>query len=158
MLLTLSFPLLLLGGMAIAAQSSINGSLSMRTDVVTTAWLTNVVASVILLLLVIFFEAPQAQTMFSVPTWQLAGALFGNFSMVAIVVAVPRLGTAATIVAVIAGQIIMGLLVDHFGWFGNTQIVLDYKRVAAIALLAGALYLIYLSNVRRVAKLKLYLS
>ena len=148
MLLTLSFPLLLLGGMAIAAQSSINGSLSMRTDVVTTAWLTNVVASIILLLLVVLFEPPQAQTMFSVPTWQLAGALFGNFSMVAIVVAVPRIGTAATIVAVIAGQIIMGLLVDHFGWFGNTQIVLDYKRVAAIALFAGALYLIYLSNVR----------
>ena len=149
MLLKLSFPLLLLGGMAIAAQSSINGSLSMRTDVVTTAWLTNVVASIILLLLVVLFEPPQAQTMFSVPTWQLAGALFGNFSMVAIVVAVPRLGTAATIVAVIAGQIIMGLLVDHFGWFGNTQILLDYKRIAAIALLAGALYLIYLSNARR---------
>ena len=44
----------------------------------------------------------------------------------------------------------MRLLVDHFGWFGNRQIVLDYKRMAAIALLAGALYLIYLSNVRRV--------
>ncbi len=148
MLLTLAFPLLLLGGMAIAAQSSINGTLSMRTDVVTTAWLTNVVASIILLLLVIFFEAPQVATMFSVPSWQLAGALFGNFSMVAIVIAVPRIGTAATIVAIIAGQIIMGLMVDHFGWFGNTQILLDYKRVAAIALLAGALYLIYLSNVR----------
>ena len=148
MLLTFAFPLLLLGGMAIAAQSSINGSLSMRTDVVTTAWLTNVIASIILLLLVIFFEPPQAATMFSVPSWQLAGALFGNFSMVAIVVAVPRIGTAATIVAIIAGQIIMGLLVDHFGWFGNTQLLLDYKRMAAIALLAGALYLIYLSNMR----------
>ena len=150
MLLTLVFPLLLLGGMAIAAQSSINGSLSVRTDVITTAWLANVVASVILLLMVVFFESPQAATMFSVPSWQLAGALFGNFSMVAIVIAVPRIGTAATIVAIIAGQIIMGLMVDHFGWFGNTQILLDYKRMAAIALLAGALYLIYLSNVRRV--------
>ena len=149
MLLTLAFPLLLLGGMAIAAQSSINGTLSMHTDVVTTAWLTNVVASVVLLLLVIFFEAPQVATMFSVPSWQLAGALFGNFSMVAIVIAVPRIGTAATIVAIIAGQIMMGLIVDHFGWFGNTQILLDYKRIAAIALLAGALYLIYLSNVRK---------
>ncbi len=151
MLSTLAFPLLLLGGMAIAAQSSsINGTLSIRTDVVTTAWLTNVVASIILLVLVIFFEPPQAATMFSVPTWQLAGALFGNFSMVAIVIAVPRIGTAATIIAIIAGQIIMGLMVDHFGWFGNTQIVLDYKRVAAIALLASALYLIYLSNIRQV--------
>lgn len=148
MLLTLAFPLLLLGGMAIAAQSAINGTLSIRTDVVTSAWLTNVVASIILLVLVIFFEPPQAATMFSVPTWQLSGALFGNFSMVAIVIAVPRIGTAATIVAIIAGQIIMGLMVDHFGWFGNTQIVLDYKRIAAIALLAGALFMIYLSNKR----------
>lgn len=148
MLLTLAFPLLLLGGIAIAAQSSINGTLSMRTDVVTTAWLTNVVAAVILWLLVVFFEPAQAATMLSVPAWQLSGALFGTFSMVAIVVGVPRIGTAATIVAVIAGQIIMGLLVDHFGWFGNTQLRLDEKRMAAIALLAGALYLIYLSNVR----------
>ena len=101
-------------------------------------------------MLVIFFEPPQAATMLNVPTWQLAGTLFGNFSMVAIVIAVPCIGTAATIVAIIAGQIIMGLMVDHFGWFGNTQIVLDYKRIAAIALLAGALYLIYLSNKRQV--------
>lgn len=153
MLLTLAFPLLLLGGMAIAAQSSINGTLSVRTDVVTTAWLANVVAAIILWLLVIFFEKPQAQTMFSIPPWQLSGALFGTFSMVAIVIGVPRIETVATIVAVIAGQIIMGLLVDHFGWFGNSQIVLDYKRMAAIALLASALYLIYLSNMRRVANL-----
>ena len=103
MLLTFAFPLLLMGGMAIAAQSSINGTLSVRTDVVTTAWLANVVAAVILWLLVIFFESPQAATMFSVPTWQLSGALFGTFSMVAIVIGVPRIGTAATIVAVIAG-------------------------------------------------------
>lgn len=150
MLLTLAFPLLLLGGMAIAAQSSINGTLSVRTDVVTTAWLANVVAAIILWFLVIFFEPPQAQTMFSIPPWQLSGALFGTFSMVAIVIGVPRIGTAATIVAVIAGQIIMGLLVDDFGWFGNTQIGLDYKRMAAITLLAGALYLIYLSNKKRV--------
>lgn len=148
MLLTFAFPSLLLGGMAIAAQSSINGTLSVRTDVVTTAWLTNVVASVILLALMVFFEPLNVQTMLSVPTWQYMGALFGNFSMVAIVVAIPRIGTTATIVAIIAGQIMMGLMVDHFGWFGNTQIVLDYKRMVAIALLAGALFLIYLSNVR----------
>ncbi|MBU5615548.1 hypothetical protein KPY62_00235 [Psychrobacter sp. TAE2020] len=43
-------------------------------------------------------------------------------------------------------------MVDHFGWFGNTQVMLDYKRLAAIALLAGALYLIYLSDLRRKAE------
>ncbi|MEN2751149.1 DMT family transporter [Psychrobacter sp. FBL11] len=150
MLLTFAFPLLLLGGMAIAVQSTINGSLSLHTDVVTTAWLTNVVASVILLMLILLFEPLDIQKILSVPIWQYTGALFGNFCMVAIVIAVPRIGTAATIVGVIAGQIMMGLIIDHFGWFGNGQLPLDMKRLAAVGLLAGALYLIYLSDKRRV--------
>lgn len=150
MLLTFAFPLLLLGGMAIAAQSAVNGTLSLHTDIITTAWLTNVVASVILLILMLLFEPFSVQKMLSVPAWQYTGALFGSFSMVAIVVGVPRIGTAATIVGIIAGQIMMGLMIDHFGWFGNSQLPLDVKRLAAVILLAGALYLIYLSDKRRV--------
>ena len=148
MLLSLLFPLLLLGGTALAAQSSVNGALGARTDVLTSAWLTNIIGATVGLLLVIFFEPPQAFTMITVPKWQLLGAFFGTFALITIVFAVPRIGTAATNVAVIAGQLFMGLMIDHFGWFGNAQIVLDYKRLAAIALLTGALYLIYLSNRR----------
>ncbi|WP_169391472.1 MULTISPECIES: DMT family transporter [Psychrobacter] len=146
-----TFPLLLLGGSAIAAQSAINGALSLKTDLVTTAWLANVIAAIVLFFLVIFFEPPQAETMFTVPIWQLSGALFGCFSMAAIVVAVPKIGTAATIVSIITGQIVMGLLVDHFGWFGNPQILLGGKRLIAIGLLAAALYFIYLSNTKKVS-------
>ncbi|WP_170231072.1 DMT family transporter [Psychrobacter frigidicola] len=147
-MLSILFPLLLLGGIALAAQSSVNGALGARTDVLTSAWLTNIIGATVGLLLVLFFEPRQEFTMFTVPKWQLLGAFFGTFALITIVFAVPRIGTAATNVAIIAGQLFMGLMIDHFGWFGNTQLTLDYKRMAAIALLAGALYLIYLSNVR----------
>lgn len=149
MLLSLVFPLLLLGGAVIAAQSSINGALGARVDVLTSAWLTFVIGAVVTALLVIFFEPPHQATLLSVPKWQLLGALFGIYCMTTIVFAVPRIGTAATNVAIISGQLFMGLLIDHFGWFGNEHLPLDYSRLAAILLLAGAVCMIYLSSTRR---------
>ena len=40
---------------------------------------------------------------------------------------------AATTVAVISGQLLMSLLIDHFGWLNNPVIHLDGSRLAAIA-------------------------
>jgi|TARA_B100000700_G_scaffold115597_1_gene129987 transporter family-2 protein len=149
MILTLVFPLLLLGGAVLAAQSSINGRLGAKVGVLASAWLTFVIGAVVTFLLVFFFEPAHSATLFSVPKWQLTGALFGVVYMLAIVFAVPRVGTAAATVAVISGQLIMSLLVDHFGWLDNDRLPLDPSRLAAMALLAGALLLIYQSNARR---------
>ena len=148
-MLSLVFPLLLVGGAVLAAQSSVNGRLGSTVGVMASAWLTFVVGAVVTFLLVFFFEPAHSATLFSVPKWQLTGALFGVVYMLAIVFAVPRVGTAAATVAVISGQLIMSLLVDHFGWLGNDRLPLDTSRLAAIVLLALALALIYLSNVRR---------
>ena len=67
--------------------------------------------------------------------------IFGVAYMLTIVFSMPRLGTAATTVAVISGQLLMSLLIDHFGWLNNPVIHLDGSRLAAIALLAVALFL-----------------
>ncbi|MFW1755456.1 DMT family transporter, partial [Acinetobacter wanghuae] len=68
--------------------------------------------------------------------------------MLVIVFAMPRLGAAATTVAVISGPLLMSLLIDHFGWFHNAVIPLDSSRRAALILLAIALFFIYKSNVQ----------
>ncbi|WP_228160515.1 MULTISPECIES: DMT family transporter [Marinobacter] len=149
MLISLVFPLLLVGGAVLAAQSSVNGRLGSTVGVLASAWLTFAMGAAITFLLVFFFEPPHAESLFTVPKWQLTGALFGVVYMLAIVFAVPRVGTAAATVAVITGQLLMSLLVDHFGWLGNTRLPLDDSRIGAIVLLAAALALIYLSNVRR---------
>ncbi len=149
MLLTLIFPLLLVGGAVLAAQSSINGRLGASVGVLSSAWLTFVIGAVVTFLLMFFFEPPQEATLFSVPKWQLTGALCGVVYMLAIVFAVPRVGTAAATVAVISGQLLMSLLIDHFGWLHNDRLPFDTSRMIAVALLIGALWLIYQSNARR---------
>lgn len=76
------------------------------------------------------------------------GALFGVMYMLIVVFAVPKIGIAASTVCTISGQLIMSLVIDHFGWLENNIIPLDSSRYIAILLLIGAITMIYLSNKR----------
>lgn len=52
----------------------------------------------------------------------------------------PRLGVASTITLMIAGQLALSLVLDHFGWLGVPRQPLSLTRVAGVALvLAGVL-------------------
>ncbi len=62
------------------------------------------------------------------------------------VLAVQRIGTATATVAVIFGQLTMSLLIDNFGWLGNSTMAFSPARLAAVICLALALYLIYTSG------------
>ena len=70
------------------------------------------------------------------PAWLWSGGLMGAFIVLTITVASPRIGTAATIGLLIAGQLAMGAVIDRYGLFGFEQIDLSWPRVLGIALLA----------------------
>ena len=141
--------LALIGGVTLAVQASVNGRLGAQAGTLPAAWLTFVLGALISTLLVLFAEPPHAMGLLDAPRWQLTGAFFGVAYIVAMVLAVPAIGIAAATVAVVAGQLTMGLLIDHFALLGNARIALDGRRLAAIALLLGAIVLIYLGNRRR---------
>lgn len=71
------------------------------------------------------------------PAWMWLGALMGAIVVFTITFAGPRLGTAATIGLLIAGQLAMGAIIDRFGLFGLHRIALHWPRVIGIALLAA---------------------
>ena len=71
--------------------------------------------------------------------------------MLIVVFAVPKIGIAAATVCTISGQLIMSLIIDHFGWLENNIIPLDSNRYVAILLLIVAITMIYMSN-KRIAK------
>lgn len=73
------------------------------------------------------------------PPWLWVGALMGAIVVFTITFAGPRLGTAATIGLLIAGQLAMGAIIDRFGLFGLDRIALHWPRLIGIVLLgAGA--------------------
>jgi bacterial/archaeal transporter family-2 protein len=70
------------------------------------------------------------------PPWLWTAAAMGALIVVGITFAAPRIGTAATIGIITAGNLAMAAVIDRFGLFGLDRIALTWTRVAGIALLA----------------------
>ena len=71
----------------------------------------------------------------------LAG-LLGAFYVTATIVLAPRLGTALTFGLVVAGQLTMAVIMDHFGLFGMPVQPVNWFRLAGIVLIVGGTMLI----------------
>ena len=68
------------------------------------------------------------------------GGLIATVYILAIVMIAPRLGVAVTTVFILAGQIVMAMLIDHFGLFGNPQQSLNLWRAGgAILMVLGVI-------------------
>ena len=149
----------LIGGAFLSVQAAVNGRLGAHVGILRSAFLTFSIGALVTGLLIVFFPyttlfrsivffAPQqSMTLLDVPKWQLLGAFCGVPYIVIMVLAVQRIGTATATVAVIFGQLAMSLLIDNFGWLGNSAIAFSPQRLAAALCLALALYFIYASGV-----------
>ena len=69
------------------------------------------------------------------PWWMLLGGLMGLLIVFTVTYAGPRIGVAATVGILIAGQLAMGAAIDRWGLFGSDRIALHWPRVLGIALL-----------------------
>jgi transporter family-2 protein len=70
------------------------------------------------------------------PLWLWSSGVMGLIVILTITFAAPRIGAAATIGILIAGQLAMGAVIDRYGLFGLERIPLGWPRLLGIALLA----------------------
>jgi transporter family-2 protein len=70
------------------------------------------------------------------PWWLWIGGVMSIYIVLAITVAPPRIGVAASIGIVIAGNLVMAAVIDQYGLFGQEQVALTWPRVLGLALLA----------------------
>lgn len=138
--------LAVVAGMALSVQAAVNASLSSSLGVLKTAFLTFALGSLCTGLLIVFFQAPHAQTLLDVPKWQLMGAFLGVPYILIMAYSVKKIGAAVATVAVIFGQLSMSLLIDHFAWLGNAGVAFSSTRFLAMLCLLIALYCIYQSQ------------
>ena len=70
------------------------------------------------------------------------GGFMGAFFVTAAVTLVPRLGVAMTFSLIISGQMMVALVLDHFGFLGLEQRPVTIPRVLGILLITGGVILI----------------
>ena len=72
---------------------------------------------------------------FGTPIWMWLGGVMGLTVVFTITFAQPRIGATATIGILIAGQLVMGAVIDRFGLFGVDRVAIHWPRVVGIVLL-----------------------
>jgi transporter family-2 protein len=70
------------------------------------------------------------------------GGLLGAFFVAAAVTLVPRLGVAMTFSLIIAGQMLVTLVIDHFGLLGVPVKGVSFARIGGILLITAGVILI----------------
>lgn len=130
------FLLMFLGGIAVAVQPSINGRLAQRVGVIESSCISFAVGTLVLFaVLLLGGRAGNLRGIADARWWELTGGFLGAFFVSLTIVAVPRIGTASAMAAIISAQLIAGLLLDQFGIFGLRTIALDGKRAMGVVLL-----------------------
>ena len=124
----------LAGSVQVALMSRLGERIGVLEAVVFSTALTAAIAFVVLVLArrsVAGFERAVHQ-----PWWMLLGGVMGLLIVFTITYAGPRIGVAATVGILIAGQLAMGAAIDRWGLLGSQRIALHWPRLLGIALLA----------------------
>ena len=104
-------------------------------------WLTGATMA----LLYFFFLRPGSpRELLSVSSKPLltAGAIGASLILAATLLIPARTGGAGPgFVLLVTGQILMGLLLSHFGWLGSPVDAFTWKKLLGVGLLSGGLYL-----------------
>lgn len=74
--------------------------------------------------------------------WLYIGGLFGTFYIYGIVLLIPKIGSLMVFTLIIAGQLIMAMIIDHYGLLGVQQQAITYKSIIGVALIGFGIYLI----------------
>lgn len=128
-------------GLAGAVQAAVMGELGERAGIFPALAFSGIVAVVLgLALLLIAKQSVRGiGDVARQPLWLLSGGALSVLIILAITVASPRIGLAATIGIIIAFNLGVAALIDRFGWFGFDQIAITWTRALGLVLLgAGA--------------------
>jgi transporter family-2 protein len=134
-------------GACIALQAAANGSL--RTNLADARYaaffsICGTILTAVLVMLAIRPSPPTLETMRTAPWWNWIGGPLGALIVLAGAALAPRLGAAAFIASVVAGQLLCSLLLDHFGLMNLPQQALTSGRLIGAALVfAGELLVKY---------------
>jgi transporter family-2 protein len=133
-----------LGGAATALQAPTNAK--MMTAVgspVNAAFVSFAVGTAALgILAVILQSRPDMAAARALPAYAWVGGLYGAIFVVAAAWGVPRLGVATTIILMVAGQLLLSVLLDHFGAMGMPKQPVSWGRVAGVGLVVAGVLMV----------------
>jgi len=83
------------------------------------------------------------------PWWLWIGGVLGAMYVASATTLIPKLGAGGFLVAVVAGQMVTAVLVDHFGVMGLEPKPINLMRILGVLLILGGVFLIQGGGARK---------
>jgi transporter family-2 protein len=137
--------LALVAGAMMPTQAAINNKMAVTVgSPILAAFISFLVGTIALLVYAVATGVPlgdMASAKNATPiAW--AGGILGAFFVASAVILVPRIGVAMTFSLIIAGQMLITLVLDHYGFLGLEERPISIPRVLGILLITGGVILI----------------
>lgn len=135
----------LLSGIALALEIGVNSQLQFFLGHPIQATLISVwVAGITLLIGSLFLDLnwPSINEVLQTEWWLWIGGILGAFYVFSTIFLAPKLGSSILISLVIAGQMMISLVLDHYGWLGFPQQSVNAWRILGAGFLLVGVVLI----------------
>jgi transporter family-2 protein len=129
------FPIIfigLMGGVAIGLQGPFSSIIGQRLGIIEGVFIIHLGGTVAALLPIMLMGGGKLAGWNSLPWYVLSAGVLGMVVVAAIAYLIPHIGAAAAMVLVVAGQLLTGSVLDHFGAFGLKVNPIDLQKAAGL--------------------------
>ena len=130
----------LVGGIAVGLQGPLASMLSQKLGILESVFIVHLGGFLIALIPMLFIGSKLGEWR-SVPWYALGAGTFGLVVISAVSYMIPRVGVAAAITSIVAGQLLISAALDHFGWLGAAERALDAPRLLGLGVVFVGVWL-----------------
>ena len=131
----------LAGGVAVGIQSPLASMISQRLGLFESVFIVHLGGALVALIPLLIYGGGKLGQWRSLPWYALGAGIFGLIVIGAISYMIPRVGVAAAITTIVAGQLMVGTILDHFGLLGAAEKSLDVTRAIGLAVVLVGVWL-----------------
>ena len=131
----------LAGGIAVGLQSPLASMLTQRLGAFESVFIVHLGGALVAVIPLLFWGSGKWSQWRSVPWYAWLAGAFGLVVISAISYMIPRIGVAGSIITIVSGQLLVGMILDHFGWLGADVRPLDATRLIGIGIVLFGVWL-----------------
>jgi transporter family-2 protein len=132
----------LIGGIAVGIQSPIAGMMGQRVGGTASSFIIHFSGMLLSGLLLFIRGGEKIRDWRTLPWYMLGAGILGVILIQTINITLPRLGGTMMITLIIIGQLLTGVVIDHFGFLGVAVRPVDVTRIIGVIVLLVGGYLI----------------
>lgn len=135
---TLALLLAFVSGILMAVQGALNSGLSKVIGLLETTFVVHITGTILIMLLLFAMKMGKGNlaAFGDAPWYVYLGGAIGVGIIYLVAASIPKVGAANATTAIIVGQVLTAIIIDHFGMFGLAQISYGWHQILGLILLA----------------------